>query len=147
METKRTLSVVKNILFLALIAGVLNSFSSCAVKSKFLSSSVVPAAHGDVKVKTDNNNNYVIEVTIDNLAEVERLQTSKNSYVVWMETDQGRTINLGQLNSGSGFLSKRLKASLETKSSFKPARIFVTTEENSNVQYPDNEVILTTERF
>ncbi len=147
MKTLSTINDIKSILVVILIAGVLGTFSSCATKSQFLASSIVPAANGEVKVKSDHNNNYAIEVSVANLAEVEKLQTSKNSYVVWMETDQGRTINLGQLNSGSGFLSKNLKASLETKSSFKPVKIFITTEESSNAQYPDREIILTTNRF
>jgi len=147
MKTIRNISYLKRILVITLIAGVLGTFSSCATKSKFLSSSTVPAAHGDVKVKSDHNNNYAIEVKVANLAEVEKLQTSKNSYVVWMETDQGRTINLGQLNSDTRFLSKQLKASLVTKSSFKPVMIFITTEESTNAQYPDHDIILTTNRF
>ncbi len=57
------------------------------------------------------------------LAEVEKLQISKHNYVVWMETDQEKTENLGQLNSSSGFFSKKMKASLETRSSYKPAQI------------------------
>jgi len=147
MKTDRSVSVIKNIFTMVILAGLFSSFSSCATKATFLTSSIVPAAQGEVKVKNDKNNNYDIHVTIDNLAQVEKLQTSKNSYVVWMETDQGRTINLGQLNSGSGFMSKQLKASLDTKSSFKPVLVFITTEENSNAQYPDSKVILTTSRF
>jgi hypothetical protein len=147
MKTLKTVSILKQIFGVILLAGVLGTLSSCVTNSKFLSSSTVPAAHGGVKVKTDHNNNYNIDVDVANLAQVEKLQTSKNSYVVWMETDQGRTINLGQLDSGTGFLSKQLKASLSTKSSFKPVRIFITTEVSPNAQYPDHDVILTTERF
>jgi hypothetical protein len=58
-------------------------------KIKFLPSTVVPAAKGYVKVKTDNNKNHVIKIEIRDLADVERLNSSKISYVVWMETDQG----------------------------------------------------------
>lgn len=147
MKTNRFKIIVKSIFAAMIVIGITSSFYSCATKAKFLSSSVVPAANGEVKIKSDHNDNYAIQVSVANLAEVEKLQTSKNSYVVWMETDQGRTVNLGQLNSGSGFLSKQLKASLETKSSFKPVRIFITTEESSNAQYPDRDIILTTNRF
>jgi hypothetical protein len=110
--------------------------TACSQKVTFLNSSVVPAAKGTVKVKQDNNNkNYVIQVEIQDLAEVERLQVSKQSYVVWMETDRGNTENLGQLNSSSSFFSKQKTASLETVSSYKPRKIFVTAESGSDVRY------------
>jgi hypothetical protein len=70
----------------------------------------------------------VIEVEIEDLAEVERLQLSKQTYVVWMETDRGNIENLGQLKSSRSFFSKQKTASLETVSSFKPVKIFVTAE-------------------
>ncbi|MCB9299549.1 MAG: hypothetical protein H6566_02805 [Lewinellaceae bacterium] len=126
---------------------MLFSFASCAKKIKFLTSSTVPAAQGYVTVKRDNNQNYVIKIILSNLAEVKRLQPARSNYVVWMETDKGRTENLGQLNSSSGFLSKNLKASMETTSSYKPAKVFITAEDNTNVQYPGNQVILTTSKF
>ena len=148
MKTKVLLSLKKNALLAFLIALMTFSFDSCAVKSAFLNSSVVPAAQGKIKVKRDNKNqNYVISVDVTGLAEVERLQTSKHNYVVWMETEQGNTENLGQLTSSSGFLSKNMKAALVTVSSYKPAKIYITAEYNSDVQNPGNQIVLTTGRF
>jgi len=120
---------------------------SCVNTVPFLTSPVVPAATGTVKIKKDDNQNYAIKVQVENLAEVERLQSSKQMYIVWMETERGNAENLGQLNSSSGFMSKKLSASLETVSSFKPVRFFVTTEFTRNVRYPGSEEILTTDRF
>jgi len=138
---------MKSILLGILVAGMILPFNSYAKKIKFMPSSVVPAATGYVKVKTDNNNNHVIKIEIRDLADVERLNTSKVSYVVWMETDQGKTENLGQLNSSSGFMSKQMKASLETVSSYHPSKIYITAEEFVDAQYPGDRVILTTDRF
>jgi hypothetical protein len=121
--------------------------ASCATSESFLNSSVVPGATGNVKVKKDGNQNYVIKVDINDLAEVERLQTSKLTYVVWMETEKGNNENLGQLKSATGFLSKQHTASLEATSPFKPVRIFVTAENESNERYPDHDEILTTDTF
>ena len=147
MKTKKLINHKKNIMIGILILGMIFPITSYAKKIKFMPSSVVPAAKGYIKVKTDNNNNHVIKIEIRDLADVERLQTSKISYVVWMETDQERTENLGQLNSSSGFMSKQMKASLETVSSYMPIKIFVTAEEYTNAQYPGERVILTTDRF
>ena len=147
MKTKQFKRLIRMTFIGVLVSVLLFSFSSCAVNSKFLDSSLVPAAEGNVKVNRDKNLNYNIQVKVNGLAEVERLQTSKNNYVVWMVTDQGKTENLGQIKSSSGMFSKKLEASMETSSSYKPAKIFITAEENTEVQYPSDEVILTTADF
>lgn len=147
MKTQITVKLAKGIFFSILVASVLFLFPACSQKVTFLTSSVVPAAQGSVKVKQDNNKNYVIEVKIEDLAEVERLQLSKETYVVWMETDRGNVENLGQLNSSGSFFSKQKTASLETVSSFKPMKIFVTAENGIDVRYPGDQIILTTDNF
>jgi hypothetical protein len=118
-----------------------------AKKIVFLSSSVVPAARGYVRVKRDLNENYRIQVKISNLAEVNRLQPSKQVYVVWMITDHEITVNTGQIVSSTTFLSTKLKASFKKASSSKPIKIFVTAEEEAGAKSPNKQVILTTDRF
>src|SRR5690606_29028400 len=103
-----------------LIITLMLLMASCSSSEQFLNSSVVPAATGKVKMKQDGNQNYVIKVQIDDLADVERLQSSKDTYVLWMETDRGTNENMGQLKSSTSFLSKQHGASLETVSSYKP---------------------------
>lgn len=121
--------------------------ASCSSSEQFLNSSVVPAATGKVKMKQDGNQNYVIKVQIDDLADVERLQSSKDTYVLWMETDRGTNENMGQLKSSTSFLSKQHGASLETVSSYKPIRFYVTAENGIDVRYPDSVEIMTTNKF
>jgi hypothetical protein len=135
------------ILPVTIMAIVMLSMPSCAKKMAFLSSSVVPAARGEVKIKSDNNKNHVINVSITNLAEPERLTPPKQMYMVWMLTDQNSTKNLGQIKTSDGTFSKTLKASFETVTTFKPLKIFITAENDSNVQYPDRVIILTTSQF
>lgn len=122
-------------------------FTSCARKMTFSISPVEPAAQGYVKLKKDKNNNYIVKINIKNLAEVNRLQPSKNTYVIWMVTNEGITKNIGQLKSSKSFLSKKLTASFETVSSFNPAKIFITAEYEANIQYPGNQVVLSTDKF
>lgn len=139
--------VIRNLAIVLVSAATLFFFSSCARKVSFLTSSVVPAAEGTVKVKKDNNKNYDIKIEINNLAEPDRLEPSKKTYVVWMDTDDNVTKNIGQINSSTGFLSSKLKASFETVSPVKPNKIFITAEDDGNIQYPGSQTILTTTNF
>jgi hypothetical protein len=123
------------------------SFSSCTKKISFLNSSIVPAARGYVEIKSDKNKNNVIEIHLTDLAEVQRLEPARQTYVVWMITDENLIKNLGQIKSSSSMMSKQLKASFETVSSFKPTRIFITAEDDANTQYAGKQIVLSTKNF
>jgi hypothetical protein len=147
MKSKRLNTLTKSI-FLGIFTVIfVFLFDSCNTSVRFLTSSVVPAAQGEVKVKMDKNKNYVIDIQISDMADVSRLQPSKRTYVVWMITDQGLTKNIGQLNSTTSFLSKRHKAELKTVSSFKPVKIFITAEDEEGVQNPGMQGVLSTDTF
>ena len=133
----------KKYLLPAIVMLALFFLPACTRKISFQTSAVVPAAESAVKVKKDNNNNYTIQVDLSNLSEPERLQPPKKTYVVWMESSDVRVKNIGQINSSTAFLSKRLKASFETVSSIQPTRIFITAEEDGTVQYPGMQVLTT----
>jgi len=144
---KITNPTIRCILLMATAAVLLFYFSSCARKISFQTSSVVPAAEGKVKLTKDDNNNYKIKITISNLAEPERLQPAKKTYVVWMQTADNGTKNIGQINSSTGFLSGKLKAAFETVTAFKPIKIFITAEDDASIQYPGMQVVLSTNNF
>ncbi|MFZ4106277.1 hypothetical protein [Flavobacterium sp.] len=119
------------------------SLLSCSKKIPFSNSNSVPAARGNVTVKKDKNNNYLINLNLKYLAEPNRLSPPRNTYVVWMTTDESNfPINLGQILGTS-----KLKIKFETVSSFKPIRIFITAEDNASVQSPMNMVVLETNNF
>ena len=121
--------------------------SSCATKATFVNSAVVPAAEGYVKVKKDKNKNYLVKVQLKNLAPSSRLQPSKSTYVVWMMSNDNVTKNIGQVVSGASLLSNALQGSLETVTTLKPVKIFITAEDNASTEYPDSKVVLTTNFF
>lgn len=132
-----------------IIAGIimifsLNSLSSCAAKTSFLTSTIAPAAQGTVTVKQDGNKNYVIKVKISNLAPSNRLTPPMNAYIVWMVATDNSTKNLGQLNTSEKFMSKNLNASFETVSGIKPVKIFITAENEVNAQYPESSTLILT---
>jgi hypothetical protein len=147
MKANRLSNLRKNILLGILTITIVFLADSCATSVRFLNSAVVPAARGSVKVKADRNKNYSIEISLTDLAESTRLQPSKLTYIVWMVTDRELTKNIGQLNSSKGFMSKQLKGSFKTVSSDKPVKIFITAEDDSAVQYPGMQVVLSTDKF
>lgn len=147
MKTLKLNFCSRNLLLGASALILLLSFTSCAKKIAFQNSSVVPAAQGKVTVNKDSNKNYVVKIKIDNLAEVSRLESSKKTYVVWMETDESLVKNIGQIKSDSKFISSKLKASFETVTAFKPEKIFITAEDNADAQYPGNMIVLETNKF
>jgi hypothetical protein len=147
MKTTKLINLKKNILPGIFAMIFIFSLFSCATSVNFLNSSVVPAARGSVKIKTDNKKNYVIQITLSDLAEASRLEPAKLTYIVWMITDRDLTKNIGQLNSSKGFMSKQLKGSFKTVSSDKPVKIFITAEDDAAVQYPGTQVVLSTDKF
>lgn len=100
-----------------------------------------------MKITKDDNKNYSIQIELVNLAEVSRIAPSKSTYVVWMETDDSSVKNIGQIKSNSKFLSSKLKASFKTVTPFKPSKIFITAEDNADVQYPGMQLIMETSNF
>ncbi len=136
-----------SILSIAILSFLLFFIASCSQKISFQTSPIVPAAQGSVKVKKDNNNNYSIDLNVIRLADPKRLEPSKNTYVVWIETEQNGSKNIGSLNTSSSMFSKTLKSSLKTVSPFKPISIFITAEDNADIQFPGSQLVLRTDRF
>ena len=134
---------IKQIVLIAILSLFALTVTSCSKKIMFQTSSVVPAARGEVKVKKDKNDNFHIELELSYLAEPERLSPAKSTYVVWLVSDESDTpTNIGQVVSTS-----KLKVKFETVSSSKPKRIFVTAEDDASIQYPGNMVVLETDNF
>lgn len=62
--------------------------------------------------------------------------------MVWMVTARDAAVNIGRISTNNN-----LNATFETKSSFRPVKVFITAEEQENVRYPGSMVVLTTDRF
>lgn len=137
-------NVTGKLVLLVTILFTIFSLSSCAKKLTFGTSSIVPAAEGSVKIKSDKNKNTSIDLSVDRLADPSRLNPAKKTYVVWMETESNGTKNIGSLNTSSGLLSGKMKSSLKTVTPFKPIGFFITAEDDATVQYANGQVVLRT---
>lgn len=116
--------------------------SSCSNKYIFPTSEVLPAAEAEVKIDKNKNNNYEVELEVENIAQPERLSPARRNYVVWAETENHGTVNLGNLG-----VSSKNKAELTTMTPYKPIRIFITAEDGLNVMRPSTQVVLNTGRI
>ena len=110
---------------------ILRVTAPSACLANFPVSSTVPAADITATKKQDKNKNYVIEVTAKNLAEASRLNPPKNNYSVWIVVENGTTKNVGQLINKNA-----KKATLKTTTPFNVKEIFITAEEQGNLNYP-----------
>lgn len=138
------ITILKNsrLLLVILVAVCL---ASCSNSLNFVPSTIVPGAKGDVKVKTDKNRNYEIAVNVHDLVDPSQLTDPKGIYVVWMETQNNGTQNLGRLLPQRGLFSKTMNASLTTVTPYTPIRFLITAEHQADAQYPSSETILTSE--
>ena len=142
MKTSKTpLSIPYSFRILSFIfAAVL--ISACSRKVVFPTSTVLPAADAVVKIDKNDNNNYEIDLRVENMAKPDRLDPPRKKYVVWMVSEKNGTINMGNLE-----ISKKLKGSLETASPYKPICFFITAEDKEIVDTPSTQVVLNSENF
>ncbi|RYE29988.1 MAG: hypothetical protein EOP42_13175, partial [Sphingobacteriaceae bacterium] len=87
---------------------------------------------------------YELDLNILHLTEPSRLSPSKKYYVIWMETENNGTKNLGQLKSETGFFTSTLKAYFHTVTPFDPKRVFITAENDVDIQNPGPQTVLVT---
>jgi hypothetical protein len=101
-----------------------------------------PAAIGQAKISTDDNNNTRIELKIEHLAPPQNLTPPKSVYVVWAEPPDGKPINLGQVVVGQD-----RDASFETVTPLKVFRVFLTAEDRPLPDAPSPQVVVATDVF
>lgn len=134
MRKSKLLQILSIVILLFVMAGCIN-------KINFQKSTVVPAAAIAVKIDQDKNDNYEITVAVENLAPPEALTPAKESYVVWIESEQG-DFNIGQLS-----IDKDLSGSMSGSTPYKPSRIKITAEDNPKATQPGSQVVLISEEI
>lgn len=133
---------MKAILFIPVAFIIVLACNSCSKKIAFGVSTMAPAAKASAKIKKDKNKNYAIELSVMHLASPERLTPPRKYYIVWMVTESNGTKNIGQIKSSGSLISSTLKGSFKTVTTFRPVEIFISAEDDVNIQWPGSMVVL-----
>lgn len=121
------MNTIKSLLIICTVA----LMTSCATTVKFPVSNIVPAADISAKKTTDNNNNFMLELTALNLAGAERLSPSGNNYSVWVVTKEGDIKNVGQIT-----VRNAKKSTFKTTTPFDFNEVFITVENQGDLMVP-----------
>jgi hypothetical protein len=96
-----------------------------------------PAARCTVHLHVGDNKNTELDMKAESLAAPSALTPPKNAYVVWIQPPDAGPQNLGQITP-----DKDQKAELKTATPYKRFKIFVTAEDQAQIQSPEGVTIL-----
>lgn len=122
---------------------ILVLLTACAPqRMTFMDSPYVPAADAKATVSRDRNDNAVIEVEVRYMADPLKLQPPQAIYIVWAQTPQGKSFNLGQLQVGGD-----RKGKLRTTTTLDEFRLIITAEPQTAASSltPGPQIITTTD--
>lgn len=127
-----------------LCIAILLGSTACAQKMRFNPSTAVPAADAWAKVTRDTNNNARIRIDVRHLANPQRLDPPREVYVVWAETPDARTLNLGRLA-----VDKNRRGTLESTTSLREFRLLISAEHLADAvaSSPSRQTYMATDFF
>ena len=96
-----------------------------------------PAARCTVHLHVGDNGNTELDMKAESLAAPSALTPPKNAYIVWIQPPDAGVQNLGQISPG-----KDQKAELKTATPYKRFKIFITAEDQAQLQAPEGNTIL-----
>ncbi len=111
----------------------------CAHKVAFDPEPMTPAAEATARVTRDTNENTKLQLRVKHLALPQRLSPPKALYVVWAQTLQGRTMNLGRL-----MVKSNRTGTFTGVLPLKEFRLLITAEDVADVITPSEKVVLST---
>lgn len=121
------MKTIKTLIFV--VAAAL--LASCATTVRFPVSNVTPAAVITAKKKQDKHDNYIIELTANNLAAADRLNPPRSHYIVWIISDNKSVINVGRLTNRNA-----RNTNLKVTTPHNATAIFITAEDQSDLSFP-----------
>jgi hypothetical protein len=121
------MKVLKNLAMICAIAFM----TSCSSTAKFPVSQIVPVADITAKTHKQSKTNYLVTLTANNLAAVERLSPEKKYYVIWVVSKSGVTRNVGYFTPKNA-----VKSTYKASFPYKPMEIFITAEDEEGFCEP-----------
>jgi len=103
------------------------------------SSSQIPAAQGDVRLRTTRNGNVEIRMQIQHLAPPARIVAGASVFVVWLRGQEAGAVaqNLGALR-----VDKNLGAKFTTVTALPSFDLFITCEQSQTTTIPSEPELL-----
>ena len=123
-----------------LLALSLGALSACATRFPFQPSTASPAAAGTVHADLDSNGNSWVELELQHLALPGTLTPARVTYVVWAESQFGRTVLLGQIK-----VEKDRSASWEGTVPFEKFRMILSAEDLAWPERPSEPYVVQTD--
>lgn len=159
-KTKRLFSILSaGIILMAVIHGL----EACSKKSGSSKSTAAatsepavtqpapapPAAEekDGMQITRDAGGNYVIHLVVVNLQPVKLMKPAKEGYVVWVVTEAGVPVNIGNIEGASTWTDKKDKTKFEAAHPVKPVKVFITAETDLKTQKPGSQVVWSTGNF
>ena len=107
--------------------------------TELASSSRVPGAQGEIRVKDAGNNNTGVQVRVKHLATPAKIESTATTFMVWAKplSELGRVQPLGALT-----VNKDLTGELDATTPLRNFEVFVTAESSSQLQDPRGERLL-----
>lgn len=145
MNTKKIYSIPLMLIQLVLIVGLNIGINSCVGTTDFLTSALIPASKGHVKLSTDNKEHYVVQIFLKHLNPIGT--SSGQCYVVWMVEKDGMTRNIGCLERSTNLFSGTIKTTFKSDSPIRPMKIYITLEDNPGIQMANTDIVFSTSTF
>lgn len=124
---------------LVIALAVAAAAAGCAKKVTVSISSTIPAAQAEIKTGKDKNDNSVVDLKVKHMAPAENLRPARSTYVVWVETPDRKTINVGRLK-----LSDNLEGEIRIMTPYPAFRLVVSAEDNALPFSPSSQRVIET---
>lgn len=126
----------------AMFAALMVSSAAVAMGSAALplgSSPEIPAASGDVRLRTTPNGNIEVKLRVAHLAPPGRIVPGADVFVVWI---RGQAPGAEAQNVGALKVDKKLSAKLTATTSLSSFDLFITCEKSQTATVPDRLELL-----
>lgn len=143
-SNKRTsLPILGEVRYSAVVPAVLGlmllwPFGDSPKKVSMTPGKIDPSAHGTVAVKTGKNGNTQVNITTKALAQPSALTPQENTYVVWFQPEGKSPKDVGALK-----VDNHLNGKLVTTVPYRRFKVFITAEQQGDIDSPHGPQVLT----